>query len=95
MVQEEVLSPGVVVLVHSDADLTLVRQAIHSPRRFTRHLHGGQQQRDQHADHGDHDQQFNDREAGGARSCRSELLSSWRQSRENGWKVFGLQCLKL
>ena len=52
-----------VVVVHRQADLLEVVDALHAPGRLPRRLHGGQEQRDQDRDDRDHDQQFDQRES--------------------------------
>jgi hypothetical protein len=54
-------SVGVVMLLHGQAELLEVVDAVGSPRRLTGRLHGRQQQSRQHADDGDDDQQFHER----------------------------------
>ena len=61
--REEVVDA--VIVVHRQADLLQVIQALRAPGRLARRLHGRQEQGDQHADDGDHDQQFDQRETGG------------------------------
>ena len=55
---------GVVEQVQRGEELLHVVLALGPSRRLTRGLHGGQQQRDQDANNGDHDQQFHQRKAG-------------------------------
>ena len=54
------------VVVQGRTKLLQVVVALGPPRRFAGRLDRGQQQRDQDADDGDHDQQFNQRKAGQA-----------------------------
>jgi len=54
----------VVMHHHPQADLPEVVLARHPASRLARHLHGGKQQRDKHADDGDHYQEFHQRKAG-------------------------------
>jgi hypothetical protein len=51
------------IVVQCDAKLLQIVLALRSPRRLTGHLHGGEQQRHQHADDRNHHQQFNQGEA--------------------------------
>jgi len=53
---------GVVVTVEGQADLLEVIAALHSIGRLAHLLHRGQQQADQHANDGNHHQQFDERE---------------------------------
>jgi hypothetical protein len=55
-------APGVVV-VHPQADLLHVVGALGAAGRLPRRLHGGQEQRDQHCNDGNHDQELDQREA--------------------------------
>jgi hypothetical protein len=45
---------------------------LHASRGFTRRLNGGQQQRHQHADDGNHHQQFYEREPSGSTKSSHE-----------------------
>jgi hypothetical protein len=49
--------------VKGDPDLLQVVGALDSPRRLACRLHGGEEQRDEHADDRDNDQELNQREA--------------------------------
>ena len=58
------------VVVQAYADLLEIVGAGHPPRGFARRLDGRQQERDEDADDGDHDQQFDQGEPGpGAAEC--------------------------
>jgi len=59
---------GLGVLANSQADLPEVIGALRPPGGFAHRLHGRQQQRDQHADDGDHHQQFDQGESTAAAS---------------------------
>ncbi len=50
-----------VIIVHRQANLLEVVGALHAPRGFAGRLHSRQQERDEYADDGDHDQKFNER----------------------------------
>lgn len=54
----------VVMHHHSEANLPEVVLARHPASGLARHLHGGKQQRDKHADDGDHYQEFHQRKTG-------------------------------
>ena len=54
---------GALVVVQGEADLLEVVDALGTPGRLARRLHGGQQQGDQHGDDRDDHQQFDQREA--------------------------------
>ena len=60
----------IVIGQQRDADLPQVIRALAAPGTLARSLNGRQQQRDQQADDGDHDQQLDEREAA-ARSDRA------------------------
>jgi hypothetical protein len=49
-------------IVAGQADLTQIVEALCTTGRLARRLHRRQQQPDQHADDGDHNQQFNESE---------------------------------
>jgi len=53
----------VVIAEQSDAELLQIVLAPNPPRRGPRLLYGGQQQRDQDPNDGDHDEQFDQRES--------------------------------
>jgi hypothetical protein len=50
------------VVVQRDADFVHVVQALHAAGAGPDSLHGGNEQRDQNGDDGDHDQQLDERE---------------------------------
>jgi hypothetical protein len=54
------------------SDLTEVVLAGGSPGRLSRRLNGGQEQSDQDANNGDHDEQLNERKANPARAPESK-----------------------
>ena len=62
---------GVVIAVHSDADLMQIVRAAHAPGGFPRRLHGRQKQRNEQPDDGNHDQQLDQRKTrrGAKREC--------------------------
>jgi hypothetical protein len=64
---------GIVKQVRSKADLTQIVATLNAPRRLACMLHRRKQERDQHADHGDHDQKLYEREAA---PCRRPLTES-------------------
>jgi hypothetical protein len=51
------------VLVNRQPDLTLIVRTLRTPRSAAGRLHCRQQERDQYADNGDHDQQLDERES--------------------------------
>jgi hypothetical protein len=53
-----------VVIVHGQADLLQIVDALDAPRGFTRRLNGRQQKRDQNRNDGDDDQELDQSEAG-------------------------------
>ena len=76
------------VVVHGQADLLEVVDALGTPGGLAGRLHGGQQQRDQDGDDGDHHQQFDQRERA-TRTMRIawKLLGEMkrRSANENDW----------
>jgi hypothetical protein len=52
---------GALVLQEREIDLLQIVNTLRTTRRFTRRLHGRQQQRHEDADNGDHDQKFDKR----------------------------------
>jgi hypothetical protein len=57
--------------VHSQANLFQVVRANRFPRRLARMLNCRQHQGNEHADDGDHDQKFDQRESAAARATNS------------------------
>src|SRR3954471_12691460 len=73
-----------------DSNLLQVVNAMGATRRFSHALHRGQQQRDQHADDGDHDQKLHQSEpirGGFSSGCTAELNSAFHD-----WGPLQLVC---
>jgi len=64
MVEEKLAAVEVVIGVHRQADSPQIVQALGTARGLAGHLHGGEQQRDQRADDGDDNEQFNQCQSG-------------------------------
>ena len=62
----------IVIVLQGDADLLEVVAALRPPGRLAGHLHGGQQQRDQHADDGDDDEELDEGESARVMSVSSD-----------------------
>ena len=70
------------VVVHRQAELLEVVDALRPPRRLAGRLHGGQQQGDQDGDDRDHHQQLDQRETRTPRSDSTHRTTPWMRMEE-------------
>ena len=68
------------VVVKSEAELLEIVLALHAASRFARCLHGGQQQRNKHADDGNDDEQLDERKTMTTRGHRNTSYDRKRRT---------------